>query len=56
VIYIDNAAEDSHYSLTDLDYLMLLTSAVGVRMKELFIKDQHEPQKESTPDASRIQV
>jgi hypothetical protein len=56
VIYIDNAAEDSHYSLTDLDYLMLLTSAVGVRMKELLAKDQHEPQKETTPDASRIQV
>jgi pSer/pThr/pTyr-binding forkhead associated (FHA) protein len=56
VIYIDNAAEDNHYSLTDLDYLMLLTSAVGVRMKELLLKDPHEPQKESSPDASRIQV
>ncbi|NLH16879.1 MAG: FHA domain-containing protein [Phycisphaerae bacterium] len=56
VIYIDNAAEDNHYSLTDLDYLMLLTTAVGVRMKELFAKDPHEPQKESPHDATRISV
>jgi pSer/pThr/pTyr-binding forkhead associated (FHA) protein len=56
VIYIDNAAEDNHYSLTDLDYLMLLTTVAGVRMKELFVKDHPEPQKDTSADASRLHV
>ena len=33
VIYADNAMKRTHYSLTDLDYLMLLTVQTGVKMK-----------------------
>ncbi len=50
VIYIDNAAEDNHYSLVDLDYLMILTVQAGIRMKELFARDS-ESHKETTTDA-----
>jgi hypothetical protein len=55
VIYIDNAAEDNHYSLVDLDYLMILTVQAGIRMKELFARDL-ETRKETLTDAGKIHV
>ena len=35
VVYADNAVDDAHYSLTDLDYLMLLTVQAGARIRQL---------------------
>lgn len=35
VIYVDNAIDQSHYSLSDLDYLMLLTIHTAAAMKKL---------------------
>lgn len=32
VVYIDNAVDDAHYNLTDLDYLMLLTTQISARL------------------------
>ena len=34
IIYIDNSVEDSHYSLNDLDYLMLLAVQAGAKMRQ----------------------
>ena len=35
VIYVDNSVEDNHYSLVDVDYLMLVSIHAGVRLKDL---------------------
>jgi len=35
VVYADNAVDDPHYSLQDLDYLMLLSVQAGARLRQL---------------------
>jgi hypothetical protein len=36
VIYADNAMKDKHYSLSDLDYLMLISMHTAAIMKKFF--------------------
>jgi GAF domain-containing protein len=35
IIYIENSKEHSHYSLPDLDYLILLSINIGYRITKL---------------------
>jgi hypothetical protein len=36
VLYVDNAMKEKHYSLSDLDYLMLVAMHTAAVMKKFF--------------------